>query len=145
MRHLFIMANKHGSKDFFFCNFIKWNFFVSGLPELFYCLKCREPAVLHNKIKILQFCGYIPFSGTRQIEFHISILSGSSCRTKRKPLFQKPEMLNLPCQYILSLMKFLSTNLETYKSSSSVHDTNTRHTLKLHKPSTKLTRYQNVF
>jgi hypothetical protein len=49
VRHLFVMANKHGSKDFFF-NFIKWNFFVLGLPELFYCLKCRKPAVLHKNL-----------------------------------------------------------------------------------------------
>jgi hypothetical protein len=39
-------------------------------------------------------------------------------------------------------MRFLSTNMEIYKFYSSVHGINTRHKLKLHKPSSKLTTYQ---
>jgi uncharacterized membrane protein len=35
---------------------------------------------------------------------------------------------------ILSLMRFLSSNLEIYKLNTSAHNINTRHKLKLHKP-----------
>jgi hypothetical protein len=39
-------------------------------------------------------------------------------------------------------MKFLTLNLDIYKFNSMVYDINTRHKLKLHMPSTKLTMYQ---
>jgi hypothetical protein len=42
----------------------------------------------------------------------------------------------------LSLMRFLSSNLEIYKFNTSVHNINTRRKLKLHKPATRLTMYQ---
>ena len=107
VRRLFVMANKYGRENLFF--------FVFGLPELFYYLKCRKPAVLHNKIKMLHFCVQIPFSGTRQIELHIIIMTGTSSRTTCNPLLQKMEVLTLPSTYILSLMTFLSINSEIYK------------------------------
>jgi hypothetical protein len=69
-------------------------------------------------------------------------MTGSSSRTTCKPLFQKLEILTLPSHYILSLMRFLSTDLEIYKFTSSVHVINTRYKFKLHKPSTRLTLYQ---
>jgi hypothetical protein len=39
-------------------------------------------------------------------------------------------------------MRFLSSNLEIYKFNISVHDINTKHKLKLHKPAARLTVYQ---
>jgi hypothetical protein len=51
-------------------------------------------------------------------------------------------MLILTSQYILSLVRFLSSNLEIYKFNTSVHNINTRHKLKLHKPATRLTTHQ---
>jgi hypothetical protein len=39
-------------------------------------------------------------------------------------------------------MRFLSSNLEIYKFSTSAHNISTRHKLKLHKPATRLTVYQ---
>jgi hypothetical protein len=38
-----------------------------------------------------------------------------------KILFQKQEILTLTSQYALSLMRFLSPNLETYKFNTLVH------------------------
>jgi hypothetical protein len=70
------------------------------------------------------------------------MMTGSSSMTRCKLLIQKLEILTLPSQYILFLMRFLSTNLEIYKFNSSVHGTNTRHKLKLHKSLSKLTMYQ---
>jgi hypothetical protein len=75
----------------------------------------------------------------------IRIMTGStsriSCRT-----FQKLETLTLTSQYTLSLMRFLSAHLQIYIFNTSVHNTNTRRKLKLHKPEARLTMYQrNVY
>jgi hypothetical protein len=70
-------------------------------------------------------------------------MNGSSYRTTCKLLLQELEILTLPSQYLLPLIRFLSTNLEIHKFNFSVHGINTRHKLELHKPSTKLTAYQN--
>jgi hypothetical protein len=68
-------------------------------------------------------------------------VTGSTSRISCKALFQKLEILTLTSQYILSLMRFLSLNLEIYKFNTSVHNINTRHKLKLHKPATRFTMY----
>jgi len=39
-------------------------------------------------------------------------------------------------------MRFLSSSLEIYNFNTSVHNINTRHELKLHKPAARLTMYQ---
>jgi len=69
-------------------------------------------------------------------------MTGSTSRISCKTLFQKLEILTLTSQYILSLMRFLSSNLEIYKFNISVHNINTRCKLKLHKPAARLTMYQ---
>jgi hypothetical protein len=72
----------------------------------------------------------------------IRIMTGSTSRISCKTLFQKLEILTLTSQYILSLMRFLSSNLEIFKLNTSVHNINTRRKLKLHKPAARLTMYQ---
>jgi len=72
----------------------------------------------------------------------IRIMTRSTSRLSYKTLFQKFEILTLTSQYILSLMRFLSSNLEIYKFNTSVHNINTRHKLKLHKPAARLTMFQ---
>jgi len=72
----------------------------------------------------------------------IRIMTGSTSRISCRTLFRKLEILTLTFQYILSLMWFLSSNLEIYTFNTSVHNTNTRRKLKLHKPATRLTMYQ---
>jgi hypothetical protein len=69
-------------------------------------------------------------------------MTGSTLRISRKTLFQGLEILTLASQYIFSLMRFLSSNLEMYKFNTSVHNINTMCKLKLHKPLTRLTVYQ---
>jgi hypothetical protein len=70
------------------------------------------------------------------------IMTGSTSRISRRTLFQKLQILTLTSQYILSLMRFLSSNLEIYKFNTSVHNISTRRKLKLHKPTARLTMYQ---
>ena len=76
----------------------------------------------------------------------IRIMTGSSPRTSCRGLFKELEILTTTSQYVLSLMKLLSTNLENYNFNITIHDKNTRSKLKLHKPSTRLSMYQkNVY
>ena len=59
----------------------------------------------------------------------ITIMTVSSSRTSCKPLFQGLELLNLASQYVLSLMRFLSQNLELYIFNSTISGFNTRNKL----------------
>jgi len=70
------------------------------------------------------------------------IMTGSTSRILCRTLFKKLQILTLTPQYILSLMRFLSSNSEFYKFNTSVHNINTTHKLKLHKPAARLTMYQ---
>ena len=72
----------------------------------------------------------------------IRILTGSTSRISCKTLFQRLEILTLASQYIFSLMRLFSSNLEIYKFNTSVHNINTRRKLTLHKPVTRLTMYR---
>jgi hypothetical protein len=47
-------------------------------------------------------------------------------------------ILTMVAQYVLSLMKFLAFNLDSFTFNTSIHDTNTRLSLRLHKPSVRL-------
>jgi len=67
---------------------------------------------------------------------------GSSRRTSCKPLFQKLKILTLTSLYVFSMMRFLSSNLDKFTFSSSVHNFNTRQRLKLYKPVAHLKIYQ---
>jgi hypothetical protein len=69
-------------------------------------------------------------------------MTGLSSRTLCQPLFQRSEILALCSQYILSLKKFLSQNLEIYTFNSTINGFNTRTKLQLKKPSTTLPIYQ---
>jgi hypothetical protein len=69
-------------------------------------------------------------------------MTGSTTRISCRTLFQKLEILTVTSQYILSLMRFLSSNLEIYTFKISIHNINTRCKLKMHKPATRLTMYQ---
>jgi hypothetical protein len=72
----------------------------------------------------------------------IRIMTGSTSRISCRTLFQKLEILTLTSHYVLSSMRFLSSNLETYTFNTSVHNRNTRLKLKLHKPAARLSMYQ---
>ena len=72
----------------------------------------------------------------------IRLMTGSNVTTSSRPLFPMLRIMTLPSQYIFSLMRFLSRNLELYKFNSTVHNYNTRNRILLHKPSSLLTIYQ---
>jgi hypothetical protein len=72
----------------------------------------------------------------------IRLMTGSNVRTSCRPLFPMLGIMTLPSQYIFSLMRFLSQNLEFYTFNSTLHNYNTRNRILLHKPSSLLTIYQ---
>jgi hypothetical protein len=72
----------------------------------------------------------------------VRIMTGAKSRVSCKPLFKTLEILTLPSQYILSLMTFLAHNLEYFTFNSSVHNTDTRKRLQLHRPLAYSTSFQ---
>jgi hypothetical protein len=69
-------------------------------------------------------------------------MTGSESRISCKPLFQSLEILTLPSQGILSLMKFLSHNLEIYALDFRVYGINVRNKLQLHRLTANHILYQ---
>ena len=69
-------------------------------------------------------------------------MTGFTSRISFRTSFQKLEILTLISQYILSLMRFLSSYLETYTFNTSIHNINITLKLKLQKPAARLTMYQ---
>ena len=69
-------------------------------------------------------------------------MTASNVRTSCRPLFPMLGIMTLPSQYIFSLMRFLSRNLEFYTFNSTIYNYNTRNRILLHKPSSLLTIYQ---
>jgi len=140
---------------------VSWkNHVQTNLPELSsacYLARRMHPCCKQNTLKIIYFAYFhavteyvIIFWGDsvvskrnfQQQKRIIRIMTGSASKISFRALFKKLEILTLTSQYILSLMKFLSSSLETYKFNSLVHNINTRHKLKLHKPAARLTMYQ---
>ena len=69
----------------------------------------------------------------------VRIMAGAQPRTSCRSLFTKKfEILPVPCQYILSLIKFFANNQETFKTNSSIHNINTRNKHYFHRPNAKL-------
>ena len=63
----------------------------------------------------------------------------TSCRE----LFRDLGSLTLHSQYILSLVMFVSKNMNDFTTNSDIHPCNTRNNNNLHPPLTRLTKYQN--
>jgi hypothetical protein len=72
----------------------------------------------------------------------IRITTELNSRTSCKPLFLSLEILTLPLQYILSLMKLLLLNMANYTCNFTVHGINTINKLQLYKPASNLALYQ---
>jgi len=70
-------------------------------------------------------------------------MTGAQPRTSCKSLFKQLEILPVPCQYVLSLMKFIINNQEIFfKTNSSIHNINTRNKHHLHRPNANLSYFQ---
>jgi len=67
---------------------------------------------------------------------------GAHPRTSCRRLFKKWEILNVPSQYIYSLMSFFIGNQEKFQTKSSVHNINTRNKHHFHRPVANLSCFQ---
>jgi hypothetical protein len=56
----------------------------------------------------------------------VRIVAGVKPRTSCRSLFKQLEILPVPCQYILSLMKCIINNQENFKINLPIHNINTR-------------------
>jgi len=64
-------------------------------------------------------------------------MTGSTSRISCRIFFWKLEILTVASLYILSSVRFLSSNLEIFTFNTSLHNINTRLELKLHKPNSE--------
>ena len=130
---------------------------IPKLSSAYYLVRRTYPCCNLSTLKMIHFTYFhtvmeyaISFWGVsveskrilQQQKRIIRIMIGSTSRILCRTLFQKLEILTLTPQYILSSMRFLSSNLEIFTFNTSVHTINTRLKLKLHKPTARLTMYQ---
>jgi hypothetical protein len=57
-------------------------------------------------------------------------------------LFQRLQILPLPCEYIFSFLNFIISNQEHFQANSAVHSVNARNKHHLHRPIANLTVFQ---
>jgi hypothetical protein len=142
-------------------NNIKWNNHihktVNKLNSACFLLRRMNPIFNTNTLKMIYHAYFhsvmefgIPFWGVSadskkvflQQKRAVRIMTGSPPRASCRKLFRRLKILTVTSQYILFSMRFLASNLEKFTFNSSVHDLNTRHRTKLHKPQVRLKLYQ---
>jgi len=72
----------------------------------------------------------------------IRITYGAEPRASCRGLFRKPELVPVPCQYILSLMLFVVDNPSTFQTGLEIHGLHTRSKNQLFIPIANLTSVQ---
>ena len=72
----------------------------------------------------------------------IRILAGAQHRTSCRRMFKQLEILSVPCQYIRSLMHFITNNKENFQTNSSIHNINIRNKHHLRRPNANLSCFQ---
>jgi hypothetical protein len=66
----------------------------------------------------------------------IRIMTGSSSRDSCRKLFEHLNILTLPSLYILSILRFVIKNRETFATNNEIHEHDTRQVNNLHFPPT---------
>jgi len=72
-------------------------------------------------------------------------MPGAEPRASCRSLFRRPEILPVPCQYILSLMPFIIDNPNNLQRVSEVHGLHTRSRNQLFIPNTNLPSIQKCY
>jgi len=72
----------------------------------------------------------------------IGIMMGCRSRDSCRKLFFNLEIINLPSQYIFSLLLFMIRNRNHFLLNSELYHTNTRKYVNLHQPSVNVTKFQ---
>jgi hypothetical protein len=69
-------------------------------------------------------------------------MTGSQPRTSHRSLFKQAEIIPVSCQYIHSLINFITYNQEMFQTNPSIHDINTRNKHHLHRPNDNLSCFE---
>jgi hypothetical protein len=72
----------------------------------------------------------------------VRIMMGVKSRISCRELFKRLQILTFPCEYIHSLINFITTKEELFQTNADVHSINTRHKHCLHKPLVNLSCFQ---
>lgn len=127
------------------------------LSSACYVLRCMSYKLNSAALKTMYFAYFhsimkygIIFWGNSAKAKKIFILQKKAlrlvCRKKIrescKPLFMNWKVLTLPCQYIYSLLVFLSKNFDLFQVNSSIHSHFTRTQNNIHYPINNLSMYQ---
>jgi hypothetical protein len=75
----------------------------------------------------------------------IRLIMGHGNRESCRKLFKKLNILPLMSLYMLSLLTFVSNNMDQYYANSEIHNINTKSTSNLHLCRTRLNIYQKEF
>ena len=108
-------------------------------------LKSIHNAYFHSVIKYGIFSGG-NYSNSGKIFILqnqiVRIMAGAYRRTSCRSLFKKLEILPAPCQYVLSLMKFIINNQKNCETNSSIHNIKWRNRHNLHRPNANPSCFQ---
>jgi hypothetical protein len=109
---------------------------IPKLSSAYYLVRRMYPCCTLDTLKMIYFANFHTVMeygiifwgisvGSKIIFQHqkriIRIMTGCTSRTSCRPLFRSLEILTLTSQYILSLMGFLSSNLDIFVFNTSVH------------------------
>jgi hypothetical protein len=65
-------------------------------------------------------------------------MMGVKSRNYCRVLFKRLEISTLPCEYTISLIKFITNNEEHFQTNANAHNANTRHKHYIHRPTANL-------
>jgi hypothetical protein len=72
----------------------------------------------------------------------VRIMMGVKPRNSCRDLFKRLEILTLPCEYIFSLLNFITNNEEHFQNIANVYSVNTKYRHYLHKQTANLSCFQ---
>jgi hypothetical protein len=72
----------------------------------------------------------------------VRLMMGVKSHNSYTGLFKRIEILTLPCEYIFSLINFITSKEEHFQTNADIHSVNTRHKNYLHKPPANLSCFQ---
>ena len=107
-------------------------------------LKSIYFAYFHSIIKygIIYWCNSCSSAKIFTLHKIIRILSGAQPKTSYRSLFKKLEILQIRCQYLLSLLNFIVNKQEIFQRNSSVDCINARNKHHLHRPNSNLSCFK---
>ena len=129
---------------------------TSKLNQACYAIRAIKPLLSLHVLRTIYFAyfhsvmKYGIFWGNSHLSSNIfkiqkrslRIMTNKSKHVSCRPLYNQLQILNLPSQYIFSLLIFVVKNRELFMLNSEIHTINTRNNSNLYMPNTNLTIFQ---